>query len=146
MKDLKQLKKQYDTETFVRWGISSFFWFITCALVTLLGWRLWVMFTSYYGALLATNKYWMSFAERAFVYIIMLIVAVFYVFLFFKFVDPMRKDDESFLVEDNPYFKKHWVERVELLQILKLFLIVSCIGLGVWMVTWLSMLLLAALA
>ena len=144
--DEKKRKLKYDLETVLRWGIGSILWFASCIMVFIIGQRFWIMFNSYYGAIFADDHWEMAFTERAFLYIIALIVGCFCIYLFFKFIEQDRHEREIFLVEDHPYFKQPFHERIALLRTLRLFLIVSSIGLGAWLITWLSLIVLAALA
>ncbi|NSW51172.1 MAG: hypothetical protein HPY85_01540 [Anaerolineae bacterium] len=143
--DLKKRKDQVDRETLLRWGIASFFWLASCGFVIIIGQRFWTML-SYYVEFFSDNKYNIAFTERAFSYLLALVVGAFFVFLFFKFLEPMRQDEKIFLIEDHPYFALAFYQRIELLRILKLFLIVSSISLGAWLVTWVSILVITSMA
>lgn len=146
-------KRQLDMETGIRWILGSFFWLISDGFLVLIANRFWVTLNSYYGAVAATKqsesivtfKGGVMFFERAILFILSLVVGALIVYLFFKFIDPGRLDDEIFLIEDHEYFSKPWFKRIDLLRILKLFLIVGFIGMGVWLLTWVAMLILSVL-
>lgn len=146
-------KRQVDIETGIRWILGSFFWFISDGFLVLIANRFWVTLNSYYGAVAAaresesvvTLEGGMMFFERAIVFILALIVGALIVYLFFKFIDPGRMDEEIFMIEDHEYFSQPWFKRVDLLRILKLFLIVGFIGMGVWLLTWVALLVLSVL-
>jgi hypothetical protein len=143
--DIRNRKIQYDLEIVLRWTIGTILWLASCVMVFIIGQRFWVMFNSYYGAIIAEDYWEMIFAERSFLYIMTLIVGCFCIYLFFLFIDQNRHEKEIFLIEDHPYFKLRFIDRIDLMRVLKLFLIISSIGLGAWLVTWLSMVILAVL-
>ena len=146
-------KKQYDLETTARWVIGSVFWFISIGFVFILANQFWTTVKIISLEVISrreidsivTARGQVNFIDRATLYILMLVVAALVVFLFFKYIDPGRTDEEIFLIEDHPYFKKPWHKRIELMRILKLFIITALIGFGVYLVSWVSVLLVAAL-
>ena len=146
-------KKQVDIETGIRWVLGSFFWFVSDGFLVLIANRFMITLNSYYGAVatakesesFVTLKGQVMFFDREILFILAVIVGALIVYLFFKFIDPGRLDEEIFMIEDHEYFSLPWFERIDLLRILKLFLIVGFIGMGVWLLTWVAMLILSAL-
>lgn len=146
-------KKQVDIETGIRWVLGSFFWLVSDGFLVLIANRFMVTLNAYYAAVataqeresMVTLKGEIMFFDRAVVFILALVVGSLIVYLFFKFIDPGRLDEEIFMIEDHDYFKLPWFKRIDLLRILKLFMIVGFIGLGVWLVTWVAMLILSVL-
>ena len=150
---MEEKRKQVNREAAIRWILGSFFWLVSFGFLVLIANRFWVTLTSYSGAILTareidsvvTQRNEVIFADRSALFILALIVGALVVFLFFKFIDPSRSEEAIFLVEDHEYFSKPWFERIDLLRILKLFVIVGLTGLGVWLLTWVAMLILTVL-
>ncbi|MCD6476468.1 MAG: hypothetical protein J7K85_09465 [Anaerolineaceae bacterium] len=146
-------KRQVDIETGIRWILGSFFWLISDGFLVLIANRFMVTLNSYYSAVVTAKERdsivglqgEIMFFDRAILFILTLIVGTLIVYLFFKFIDPGRLDNEIFMIEDHEYFSQPWFKRIDLLRILKLFLIVGFIGMGVWLLTWVAMLILSAL-
>lgn len=149
-----QRKRQYDIETIIRWVLGSIFWFISIGFVIMLTNQFWtaIKIVSQQVILhkeiksIVTTAGQINLVDRASLYILLFVVAALIVFLFFKYIDPGRTDEEIFLIEGHPYFKKRWYDRIDLMRILKLFIITTLIGFGVYLLSWVSVLLAAALA
>jgi hypothetical protein len=154
MSDEMQRKKQHDLETAARWIIGSIFWFVSIGFTIMLANQFWGTVKIISEQVLVrkdiesivTLQGQVVFVDRMSLFILTFVVASLIVFLFFKYIDPGRKDDEIFLIEGHEYFTKPWQDRIELMRILKLFIITTLIGFGVYLVTWLSVLIVAALA
>lgn len=146
-------KKQYDLETTARWVIGSVFWFVSIGFVLILANQFWTTIKIISLEVISRQDFdsivtaqgQVNFIDRMSLYILMLVVASLVVFLFFKYIDPGRTDEEIFLIEDHPYFKKPWYRRIELMRILKLFIVTALIGFGVYLFSWVSVMLTAAL-
>ena len=148
-----QRKRQHDIETAIRWVVGSIFWVVSIGFVIMLANQFWttikiiseevILNKNLESAVTAQGQ--VMFVDRMSLYILMLVVAALVVYLFFKYIDPGRQDEEIFLIEDHEYFTKPWWERVELMRILKLFIITTLIGFGIYLLTWVSVLLVAAL-
>ncbi|MEE4193662.1 MAG: hypothetical protein V2J07_00545 [Anaerolineae bacterium] len=146
-------KRQYDLETTLRWVVGSIFWTLSIGFVVMLANQFWttikvisreaVIRSSIESVVTAQGQ--VNFIDRMSLYLLMFVVAALVVYLFFKYIDPGRQDEEIFLIEDHPYFKKSWFERIELMRILKLFIITTLIGFGVYLLLSVSVLLVAAL-
>ena len=148
-----QRKRQHDIETAIRWVVGSIFWAVSIGFVVMLANQFWntvkiiseeVIVRRELESIVTTQGQIM-FVDRITLYILMFVVAALIVYLFFKFIDPNRKDEEIFLIENHEYFKKPWWQRIELMRILKLFIITTLIGFGIYLLTWISVLLVAAL-
>lgn len=148
-----QRKRQHDTETAIRWVVGSIFWAVSIGFVVLLANQFWntikiisvdvIIRKELESVVTAQGQ--ANFVDRMSLYILMFVVAALIVYLFFKFIDPGRQDEEIFLIEGHEYFTKPWWERIELMRILKLFIITTLIGFGIYLLTWVSVLLVAAL-
>jgi len=146
-------RKQTNREAAIRWLLGTFFWLVSFGFLVLIANRFYVTISSYFSAILAskegeslvTQRGEIMFADNATLFLVALIVGALVVYLFFKFIEPGRNEEEIFLIEDHEYFSKPWFERIELLRILKLFLVIGLIGMGVWLLTWVAMLLLSVL-
>ena len=146
-------KRQYDIETAIRWVVGSIFWAVSIGFVVLLANQFWSTIKIISTEIIVrkdidsivTLQGQVNFVDRMSLYILMFVVAALIVYLFFKFIDPGRQDEEIFLIEGHEYFKKPWYDRIELLRILKLFIITTLIGFGIYLLTWISVLLVAAL-
>lgn len=148
-----QRKKQYDIETAARWIIGSIFWLVSIGFVVMLANQFWTTIKIISVEVLARKEFesivtaqgQANFIDRMSLYILGLVVTALIAYLFFKFIDPNRRDEEIFLIEDHEYFKKPWQDRIELMRILKLFIITTMTGFGVYLLSWVTVLLVAAL-
>lgn len=153
MSEMKR-KRQHDLETAARWIIGSIFWFVSIGFIILLANQFWTTIKIISEEIILRREYesivtmqgQVTFIDRISLYVLMFVVAALIVYLFFKFIDPGRTDEEIFLIEGHEYFDLPWHKRIELLRILKLFIITTLIGFGVYLLTWVSVLLVAALA
>lgn len=152
MSEIKR-KRQYDIETTIRWVVGSIFWVISIGFMIMLANQFWstlkiigqeiILQKNLESVVTAQGQ--VNFIDRMSLYLLMFVVAALIVYLFFKYIDPGRQDEEIFLIEEHPYFKLAWYQRIELMRILKLFLITSLIGFGVYLLLSISVLLIAAL-
>lgn len=148
-----QRKKQYDLETAVRWIIGSIFWLVSVGFSIMLANQFWNTIKIISQEVIArkdiesivTISGQINFVDRMSLFILGFVVAALIAYLFFKYVDPVRADDEIFLIEGHEYFTKPWFERIELMRILKFFIVSTLIGFGIYLITWISVLLVAAL-
>ena len=152
MDEMKR-KRQFDIETIIRWVIGSVFWTICIAYTILLANQFWSTIKVYSEVIISkkgiesivTLQGQVNFVDRASLFILTFVVAALVVYLFFKFIEPNRADEEIFLIEGHEYFKQPWFERIHLVRMLKLFVVTTLISLGIYLVLWVSVLLLASL-